>query len=362
MAVKLTSSAKFLFSFLFIVVLTLGLFISFQSLLAAWTAPLANPATCASGNPGCDAPINIGSAQQYKAGTIGIGGFAIFDSSVGIGTGVAVPGYKLDVQGGQINASGGLCMAGACKTNWNEVSGSVTTNPANTWTGAQTFTDSVIISGTNTLNLTQTTNPHFYIDSNEGVRITLDKNTDDANSSFQINNGLNNTVFSVDESGATTINNAAGTAIFSVNSSGQLTTGSVPWARLTSFPAACPDGQYATAVGANLTCATPSVMSAGTSGQTLRHNGTTWIADSNLFNNGTNVGIGTTIPGAKLQINPPAGVEGLRIITASNFSPLNIRNNANTTDIFRVDQTGNIRNSSTIQKDTSGNVIIQLGN
>ncbi|MBK7096368.1 MAG: hypothetical protein IPH57_15450 [Saprospiraceae bacterium] len=42
----------------------------------------------------------------------------------------------------------------------------------------------------------------------------------------------------------------------------------------------------------------------GTTGQTLRHNGTTWVASSNLYNNGTNVGIGTITPDdAKLEIN-----------------------------------------------------------
>jgi hypothetical protein len=41
---------------------------------------------------------------------------------------------------------------------------------------------------------------------------------------------------------------------------------------------------------------------AGTSGQTLRHNGTTWIANSLLFNDGTNVGIGTTTPTHKLHV------------------------------------------------------------
>jgi len=55
-----------------------------------------------------------------------------------------------------------------------------------------------------------------------------------------------------------------------------------------------------------------------------------------------NVGIGTTSPGAKLQINPPTGIEGLRIVSASNWSPLNIRNSANNTDIFRVNQSGDI--------------------
>jgi hypothetical protein len=40
-----------------------------------------------------------------------------FGGSVGIGT--ASPGYKLDVQGGQINASGGYCINGSnCITSW----------------------------------------------------------------------------------------------------------------------------------------------------------------------------------------------------------------------------------------------------
>jgi hypothetical protein len=43
-------------------------------------------------------------------------------------------------------------------------------------------------------------------------------------------------------------------------------------------------------------------LPAGTSGQTLRHDGTTWVANSNIFNNGTNVGIGSTSPSEKLDI------------------------------------------------------------
>jgi len=42
---------------------------------------------------------------------------------------------------------------------------------------------------------------------------------------------------------------------------------------------------------------------AGTSGQTLRHNGSNWIANSTLLNNGTNVGIGEASPLSRLHVS-----------------------------------------------------------
>ena len=41
-----------------------------------------------------------------------------------VGIGSTAPGYRLDVQGGSINSSGGLCIAGDCKTAWSQVGGS----------------------------------------------------------------------------------------------------------------------------------------------------------------------------------------------------------------------------------------------
>jgi hypothetical protein len=40
-----------------------------------------------------------------------------------VGVGTTAPAHKLDVQGGAVNASGGLCIAGDCKSTWSQVSG-----------------------------------------------------------------------------------------------------------------------------------------------------------------------------------------------------------------------------------------------
>lgn len=48
----------------------------------------------------------------------------ISEDSGNIGIGIAIPVYRLDVQGGQINASGGLCIAADCKASWDDVTGS----------------------------------------------------------------------------------------------------------------------------------------------------------------------------------------------------------------------------------------------
>ena len=41
---------------------------------------------------------------------------------------------------------------------------------------------------------------------------------------------------------------------------------------------------------------------AGTFGQTLRNDGTSWVATSSIYNDGTNIGIGTTSPSFKLHV------------------------------------------------------------
>ena len=54
----------------------------------------------------------------------------------------------------------------------------------------------------------------------------------------------------------------------------------------------------------------------GTSGQTLRHDGTNWVANSVIFNNGANVGIGTASPSGKLTVTGTSG--DVRSVTIDN--------------------------------------------
>ncbi len=51
-------------------------------------------------------------------------------------------------------------------------------------------------------------------------------------------------------------------------------------------------------------------LPAGSSNQTLRHDGTSWIANSLLINDGTNIGIGTAAPGAKLDVSGQIKISG----------------------------------------------------
>ena len=48
-------------------------------------------------------------------------------------------------------------------------------------------------------------------------------------------------------------------------------------------------------------------MPGGVAGQTLRNDGTNWVATSNLYNNGINIGIGTTAPNRLLHIASSTG-------------------------------------------------------
>ncbi|HNW70948.1 MAG TPA: hypothetical protein PKI01_11130 [Bacteroidales bacterium] len=61
----------------------------------------------------------------------------------------------------------------------------------------------------------------------------------------------------------------------------------------------------------------------GTDGQTLRNDGTGWVADTMITNNGYNVGIGSTTPSYKLDVLH-GGSTGLRVRSSASFSVVDI--------------------------------------
>lgn len=88
-------------------------------------------------------------------------------------------------------------------------------------------------------------------------------------------------------------------------------------------------GSTSTGVLGNVTLSGDFSLSGGTfglftgaSGQTIRHNGTSWIANSFLYNNGSGIGINTTSPGDYLHINGGGQI----IESGSNGGQLAIKN------------------------------------
>jgi trimeric autotransporter adhesin len=79
----------------------------------------------------------------------------------------------------------------------------------------------------------------------------------------------------------------------------------------TNVPQFTVDAQGRLTAAANV--AISGTLPAGTSGQTLRHNGTTWLANSVLYNDGINVGVGTSTPAGKFHVKGGANTTQLVI-------------------------------------------------
>jgi len=75
----------------------------------------------------------------------------------------------------------------------------------------------------------------------------------------------------------------------------------------------------------------------GTSGQTIRHNGTDWVADGNLYNTGANIGIGTGTPDASAIIDISSNTRGTLITRLTSAERNTIQNPAVGLQIFNTD-------------------------
>lgn len=64
-----------------------GVLSSVSVLAADWQAPLTAPPACLDGNPGCDAPLHVGTAAQVKAGPLGVNGLLSAYNGISITTG-----------------------------------------------------------------------------------------------------------------------------------------------------------------------------------------------------------------------------------------------------------------------------------
>lgn len=117
----------------------------------------------------------------------------------------------------------------------------------------------------------------------------------------------------------------------------------------------------------------------GSSGQTIHHDGANWTATSNLYNDGTNIGIGTTSPSSLLELkddvsgttkivvsnSDAGGSQNLRFEAGSGTAEMWFSNSANALTLKAI-PSGSVlnlygRNNDGITIDDNGNVGVGTG-
>ncbi len=74
--------------------------------LADWSAPVNGPTTCTSGNPGCDAPLNVSSTAQTKSGSLTLSSGSMTAPQYCIGAS-CISAWPSGGGGGTIGGTGG---------------------------------------------------------------------------------------------------------------------------------------------------------------------------------------------------------------------------------------------------------------
>ncbi|MDO9399240.1 MAG: hypothetical protein Q7T79_00925, partial [bacterium] len=201
--------------FLLVIIITLGVSISVQSLLAMWINPTAFP-------PGenLSEPINVSEFSQYKAGSLGIGTTTLVAFKEGEATKLRIADLsqnpELQLQFGTDTVSDHWAIYNKRDANNN----SSDNNSFNIWGGGQ---DRLIILQNGNISIgTSSPVARLQIESStntEGLRIISDKSGSlSSGSPLNIRNSNNEY------------------DIFRVDTAGVLKVGSIPWDRLTSIP------------------------------------------------------------------------------------------------------------------------------
>jgi len=280
--------------------------------------------------------------------------------------------FRVDPYGNVISAGNvggaGLCMGSDCRTSWADV-----VSDSSFWQ----------LSGTNLFASSTAwnvgigkTNPNYKLDVNGGINAAygssggyyintnqiIMQNSQTMNFGWVSSNrsyfqaaylGPGNTEASIITNGykRLTVNSAGNVGIGITNPSAMLTVnGNTLLGGATQISPLGGAGQvlvmadntgtlYATSSAALLPPGSVSLPS-GTSGQTLRHDGTVWTADSNLFNNGTRIGIGTTNPGSGIPYDTKLHIRGSGTSTSGRTAFVVENTSANSAAIFQL------RNSS----------------
>ncbi|KKR31068.1 MAG: hypothetical protein UT64_C0076G0012, partial [Candidatus Falkowbacteria bacterium GW2011_GWF2_39_8] len=269
------ANKKFSFSsyLLVAVFLLFGLTLSLHSTLAAWVAPSAVPPAS-----NIDQPLNVGSTTQSKAGILStnglsvMGGFSVWSNDLyvdvvnhRVGIGDSTPSQKLDVTG-IITAYSGFRV-----NNTAGAAGSYLRS-----NGSNFVVGTIQASDVPTLNQSTT--------GNAGTATALSTNPTNCPAG-QYPLGI--TAYGVAESCSSNISTASA---------------------LSTNPANCPAGQYPLGIAADGTvesCTTVSASGVTGSGSTSylsRWTSATSLGNSVIYDNATNVGIGTASPSQKLDV------------------------------------------------------------
>ena len=189
----------------------------------------------------------------------------IFDTGTGVGIGTATPGARLEVAG-QIKVTGGIPGIGKVLTS--DASGLAT------WSSS--------ISGATATGITGGTQNYVSKFGTGGIGLYLSQ-------MFDTGTGVG-------------IGTTAPTTLLDVNGQIRMRTGSASGYYLVSDALGVASWTSPIATGLSI--------SGSLLGSTLYYNGTTWIPSTNIYNAGSNVGIGTATPSAKLTVSGSTLITG----------------------------------------------------